>query len=616
MKIYPSDHKIKVSTESHIDTDLNVPLAYINVDYTQYDISHKVSPTFSNRIKRTFVPGEAFDRPDIKVFNEFEEELNTEGLFSRQGDKYIYNPTEMMSFNPLTFLYKATIKKNMFYNISSSYNITIGCVDDPDSLDLSNRLSQIFTNPAQRNIVPPNITINDNKMEQHSFTNRTLTECDFVFIESPDGVNYDDSETPIVIDFDSFLNSNANIWLGCDDHPLYKYENIGQLVEFKIENPIVSSNSKIQSDICFDVNAIEEKPGVIIHNPFVGNLTPVLVIEYIGKGFMILSHSEVLQNMGTNAAVMYEMIMYAYLKTYDSTPKIKEWITNTMPDYEIQNGTLCKKNNFISNFDIGRYFGLRTSEMQIFDVVIMEDPDFKIPQNNHDLQNDISGITYVGVSNNKLIFEKDKMSNTHSNELEKPFGWKSIYDGEKVLYIPSLHYLVETSLEDRIFTIEEENDLKVKILPFKSSLNVINMEYPTDIVIPFVISENEFIHRIREGTFTVYVINNKIEFCYQEDFHEKENALELFNVIIKQTPEAVKINDMRQLGGGLPEDMPDNYNLLDIGHINGRPYRQACTLVFTLPKKYEKYKAEILAAINKYRNAEEYPVIFFEDKED
>lgn len=614
MKIYPSDHKIKVSTESHIDTDLNIPLAYINVDYTKYDITHQVSAGFTNSSKRTIAPGEAFDRPDIKVFNEFEEELDTEGLFSRQGDKYIYNPTESMSFDPLTFLYKATIKKNMFYNISSSYNMTIGCVDDPDSLDLSNRLAEVFTNPSQRNIVPPNISINNNKMTQHSFTNQSLNDCDFVFIESPDGVNYTEEESPI--DFDSFLNYNANVWLGCEDHPKYKYENFGHLVDFVINNPIVSANTVIQSDIYFDINAIDVPETINIHNPFTTNLVPILIMEHIGKGFMIISHSEVLKNMGQNAAVMYEMLMYVYLRTYKSTPKVKEWITNVMPEFEIQNGYLRRKNNFISNFDLSRYFGLKASEMQVFEVGIMDDPDYKKPQNNYDLQNDLAGIKYIGISNNRVMFEKDKTSFTYSGEPEKPFGWKSIYDGTKVLYVPNLHYLVESSLSDRIFTTESDVDLKVKVLPFKSSINAINMQYPTDFTIPFVIAKNDYIERVREGTFVVYIKNNKIDFCYEEDFKNIEQALELFTIKVKQTPEAVKINDMRQLGGGLPEDMPDNYNLLDIGHINGRPYRAAGTLVITMPKKYEPYKDKIMAAIHKYKNAEEYPVIFFEDKED
>ena len=75
------------------------------------------------------------------------------------------------------------------------------------------------------------------------------------------------------------------------------------------------------------------------------------------------------------------------------------------------------------------------------------------------------------------------------------------------------------------------------------------------------------------------------------------------------------IYDIRQLGGGLPENEPDNYNLFDIGHINGRPYRQAGTLVITLPSKYKEYEERIMNVVKKYMVAEDYPVIFFEDEE-
>ena len=42
-------------------------------------------------------------------------------------------------------------------------------------------------------------------------------------------------------------------------------------------------------------------------------------------------------------------------------------------------------------------------------------------------------------------------------------------------------------------------------------------------------------------------------------------------------------------------------------------YRQAGTIVFTLPTKYKPYETNILKAIKKYISASEVPVILFED---
>ena len=73
---------------------------------------------------------------------------------------------------------------------------------------------------------------------------------------------------------------------------------------------------------------------------------------------------------------------------------------------------------------------------------------------------------------------------------------------------------------------------------------------------------------------------------------------------------------MRQLGGGLEEEVPDDYELVDIGHINGRPYRVAGALVVTMPTKYKPYEDLIIKALDKYKTAEDYIAVFFEDKED
>ena len=130
---------------------------------------------------------------------------------------------------------------------------------------------------------------------------------------------------------------------------------------------------------------------------------------------------------------------------------------------------------------------------------------------------------------------------------------------------------------------------------------------------PFVIEENEYIKKIKESNYTVYIEADTIKFCFEEDYAGE--GIKMFDIYISQTPESVEVYDMRQRGGGLKEDEPDNYNLLDIGTVQGRPYRKACTTVMTLPTKLEKHRELIEKAINKYKAAEDYVVIIFEDKE-
>ena len=175
--------------------------------------------------------------------------------------------------------------------------------------------------------------------------------------------------------------------------------------------------------------------------------------------------------------------------------------------------------------------------------------------------------------------------------------------------------LIETNLDNKVFTLINDYDLNVKILSFKSTSLGIDLQVPVDKVVSFVKTEVNKIERIREANYLFYINknNNEIDYVFEEDFTD-DLGVALFEIQIHQTPESVNITDMRQLGGGLKEDEEDNYNLMDIGHINGRPYRKTGTLVFIFPTKYQKYEDVILKAINKYISASDIPVILFEDK--
>ena len=67
----------------------------------------------------------------------------------------------------------------------------------------------------------------------------------------------------------------------------------------------------------YDVN-------VIYHNLFVGNYAPVLIIEHIGKGYEIISSTEILKNIPSNIQLMYECIMYCYLNSYKKTEELSQ----------------------------------------------------------------------------------------------------------------------------------------------------------------------------------------------------------------------------------------------------------------------------------------------------
>ena len=184
------------------------------------------------------------------------------------------------------------------------------------------------------------------------------------------------------------------------------------------------------------------------------------------------------------------------------------------------------------------------------------------------------------------------------------------------MYLKELHYTIETNLQNKIFTSISDDNLLIRILSFKSSSLGLNLQIPIDKTISFIKTEVNKIERIRQADYLFYInLNNQeIDYMFKEDYTE-DKGIALFTIKVHQTPEAVNITDMRQLGGGLVEDVEDNYNLMDIGHMNGRPYRKTGTLVFTLPTRYKEYEDIILKAINKYISASDMPVILFEDKD-
>lgn len=211
MKIFPSTHTIKSVTDSHVDLDLNIPLAFIELDYSKYNIQKSMENIVTRDIKKEVLLNQKFDSANIKLFNKFNEAVNIDNLLTRVGDSYYYRPKDIITFKPQRFNYDVTVKKKLDYKISNTYNINISCVDDPDSLDLSQRIASGFSNPSAREIVPPNISINNNRIDSQAFSDMNSKDCDILIIESPDGKYYDHSSKPILIDKEPFLNDNMAI---------------------------------------------------------------------------------------------------------------------------------------------------------------------------------------------------------------------------------------------------------------------------------------------------------------------------------------------------------------------------------------------------------------------
>ena len=609
MRIYPSKHKIKSIPTSKIDTDLNIPLAYISVDYTKYDISKIVEPDFSTTSKSILYPEQKFENKDFLLFNEFEEEVNKNNLFVSTNNGYMFYPSNTVKFSPKKFSWKATVKKNYDYNISNTYNIKVGYEYDTV---LNRNLINTFMNPSERDMyVYSNIKINSNDKTYNTF--ELSDDTDIMFIKSHNCKHFDVNNTR-EIKINDYLSKHTNIWFGCEDavalNETYKMLTATTPHTFRIKNPIISENAVIDTKYYFDLNTISTPTGVIMHNIFDTTLVPALILEYTNQGFVVITSYTIFDDMNTYEKFMYEIMMYVYCNTYMSTDYNEEWITYSLPNYEVTNNVYTTKSSFISKKSISSQFDSQGS-YNLINIDIVDDTAL-------DTGLETAGsIKCIGQNNGKPVFVIDGKLNGYT-EPNKPEGWKSIYCNGYIYYIDKLYYLIEQDITNKIMMVESDTDLIVKLYNFKSSKYEINKQTDTTLKISFIKTDGELIQRIREAEYTVFYNkdNSKITYCYAEDYEDKPNLYKLFNILVQQTDDAVEVYDMRQLGGGLSEEEKDDFELVDIGHINGRPYRIAGTLVLTMPTKYKPYEQYIQKALDKYKTAEDYIAVFFEDKED
>ena len=99
---------------------------------------------------------------------------------------------------------------------------------------------------------------------------------------------------------------------------------------------------------------------------------------------------------------------------------MNQWISNEVPDYQIEYGKLVKKKYLTSDINLYSYFGLQSSEMDLYSVniygdydnqnnpsAITSDKDFNYSDNEYDYTTEIN---FIGMTNGKLMFSKNNMT--------------------------------------------------------------------------------------------------------------------------------------------------------------------------------------------------------------
>ena len=620
MKIYPNKSILTVTKEVNPATD--IPLSYIDTNAINYDITTIIDENYKIKEKKEILPYDRIANSSLCLFDKRENQISTDLIlknFQREGKEYMYVPYGSQSFTPQWFKYNVIAKKTMKYSSNMAYNINLLIANNPL---LANRIMPICGDAPSRLVAPANVIINNGDLSIDSLTNRNMKESDFMMMlfKDPHTIyEYDQvSNTYLEVEFnmDVILESlPLNIIAVYKEDSATSDENAiaNENVELKlakaktdygVTSPIIYNNISYNTNLYFTVPSDTSK--IKYHNIFnTKKQAPILIEEHLGKGFVIHTTEGMVNSAITNSNIIYEALLKVFFNSYQKTEELEEWITDKIPDYIVSNKKLVKKDKFISNVELHKMFGVNSDEIIPYEVIIDK--------------NKYPFVNFTGMSNSYLTFEKDiKGENMKYSDAIRPEGTISIYtQKQNVMYFNDFVYSINDSIEDCIKVERVNQTIVVNLKNFKHSSSGIHVKnLPDPIIIPLIKIVDNKEEQLQNASF--YLICGMLESAsffdiVNSDDYNKDMGNILATIQIKQKNSEKIIYDMRQRGGGLPIEEIDNYECFDIGHINGRPYRKASTLIITLPKYLEDHKELIMSTIKQYSVAEDYPIIIFKE---
>jgi len=672
MKIYPGKNKIiKVSK---IDLNNDIPLAYIDTKNKKIEISSIDTP-FDFDSKEAILPYEQFEDMNIKLFDETGMEINNyNNILHRNQSRFMYIPQNAITFSPLFFNYNVIIKKNMIYSSAKDYDIKITTIDDSNKLIFSEKLLDIFGDSNKRYPLPHNVFINNRSTSLGSLLTGSIKDSDFIFTHAPNGLRFETSPLQYISpeeaqefkieyqdgyqdgysnnnpkeiynnddlvlnnykigydkglidnqdnkeynDFyfqidpsylflqgltdsthynitDKSINNSTNLWItfnyndDIESHDIF-WKNSNNETLCNIKNPIAIKTKSLITKQQFDLENIREKlllyqDEIIIHNIFNVEKPPILILEVKNKNFIVISEDKILDTPDKYYEFIYETLLYVHLNSYSKSKSYSDWITDKMPDYIIVNNQYEKRNKFSSSQTFYKMFGLEKHEAILKNILI-----------------DSNLVESAGLADDHIIFQKKAINR---NDPVKPENFISVFTPtQEIMFYKKSLYKINESVLNKISSKQLDNNILVKIEGFKLSQYGVATSTQT-FTIPI---HDKYLSSIPFLRIFIYNKENILEWHSEKD---SSFGLLIATITIKSIETPPKFYDIRQRGGGLPITEKDNFNLLDIGHIYGRPYRKGGTLVIKMPKKYKQYHELILETIKKHMIAEDFPVILY-----
>lgn len=561
MKIYLN--KKEIVDKTLLDEN-DIPLSYLNnlSVYSDTIVKYDDKLLKLNK-KRAINLYEKVDKNKL-FFKENNEpaKINKDYLIDIDGKIDLLNSSKKSSYRPTIFGYKYVLERTIPFQSDKEYTINI----DFTGMEHVKELLKTITLP--------------NNLHLNSVQN------------NPDIKYFSDEKAYLENMRDGGYQDNCNIYIVKSSYTNKIIYNKPKI--FDVAKPVIFTQSEYTIEPSWD----------IFNHDSEMSLFPRVTYDYIK---LTINHTPILI---MRDRLNYKLIMLCGKEIFTQERLIKFLVENivyayTTGYYKVPETSGAYLNSFISNNIIDYYYSLNNrmnshhptiNFKKDIEASNFKDTSYKLV----DVFTTDSNIVYdyIDYSNN-VYFKK-----TVNNEPEKSNTDSLIYTtNQELKFIDKVNYSLYDIEQLPNISYKYNNDkLEIVVSPYYSSSQNIAKSEQTYLTI----------HDINKN-YVLYMRKTSIiadqEFYILEDT-EQSNDIKIADIIIKLNNNIVP-TDVRVIGGG--SSKYDNYDYIDTGNINGRPYRVGTSMVITLPKRYEPYRNQLQQQINKHISSAEAAIIIFKD---
>ena len=591
MKIYPNKHNPVFCGQI---SSLELPLGYIQNDDENRIISVEIESAFQKPAEETPLrPYRTLPSNDVLLFDATGKPIwNTEQYVQQKDGVWTVLPQNVKEFYPKEFTYDILIERDDVYTKSAKYDISICFNWEPEGTDnIKRALASLIQNQGKAQRYPSNIVLNGGDITLMMLANlmRLKDTCDLYFCPG---------DTAFA-DIDAMLDNHTNLWL---------YDNsFNGLIEtsneaedgyyFLTDNTIFSSGSGYllpRADdnkyVFFDrtktwSSIADNEEYELIDLFTIGS--PLKIYKKQNGGFVVLSHPSFLENLNSvdddsaHLRLFFEVLLYIYLHGYYQTNTRTSWITDETIDFYLNpNQPYYLSHPKISLPRILTEEGYNTQHT--YHIVEVS----AVPKEVADIP--IFKIEYVGTNRfQELLFKKTALTSV-----------KDPAKGNNILVYTMNHSLLICNLKD----------VSTKLIETGITVRLIDERHIG------ISATKSSAYKIYTETEQILEINNLGTFRITYDdgiFSVNKPGILIAHGTVQINTDII-YRDIRRLGGGEASETP-NYEMIDTGHLYGRPYRYGCPIIIKLPARYEPMASEIRSEVEKHIASGDYPIILYED---